>query len=213
MTVELWNEDYARAKLFDAWYLSDEFEPPQRKEWPVEMAGWSSTEKSRWGVLMAKRAIQEHLDGAVIIHRGDCVAWKDGDGSYFIQGDLDVEWEGRAPLFEIKSQLPALQFHQEGKLQPAVQGLDVPNIQDYRNVQRRSGRPFYVLFVWPDLDEQKIYVLGDRLDLLRWPPMWGLKNRKTKQGYWHVSELRSVRELAEDVESWSGAPYQEVLLA
>lgn len=203
-----WQQD----KLFDAWYLTSDWQVPEKLEWPEEMDGWPSLEKSRWGVLMVKRAIFAHMDGAIVIHRGDAPVWTStSDGSYRIQGDVEVEWEGRSPIFEVKTQLPALRIR--GGRAPACQGIDDYMRFDYLNEQKRSGRPLYVVFAWPDVERRSVVLVGERIDRLDWPPHEDSLNRNrgrasTKMAYWYVDRLSSFSELVADVEAWSGEPFQ-----
>ena len=205
-----WKEAEEHAKLFDQWNLAEDWSHPTNElDWPEEMRGWLPLEKSRVGVVRVRNEIAKAMDGAIVIHRGDCVAWKDGDGSYKIQGDLDVEWGGRSPIFEVKCQMVRCYPQDDGP----CQGLDDPNFVDYGNVARRSGRPFYVLFVWPDRERRVWVIRGGRIDVLaRTIDFEGVKNRRMRQQYWYVEKLKTLREIVADVEHWNGAPYQEALL-
>lgn len=211
-------EGWAQDRLFDAWHISGLWEP-RSYSWKdvAEADGFSSVDKERWGVLMAKRALFEVLDGARVVHRGDAPVWDDGGlGGFCVQGDLDVAWEGRSPIFEVKAYLPAVRLR--GGRAPACQGLDWPKRQDYLNEQRRSGRPFYVLWVWPDPDAKSVAVLGKRVDLLEWPPPETSLNRRRgvkgmRMAYWYLDSLWDIQRLAEDVDAWSGAPFQPSLVS
>jgi len=206
-------EDWPDERLFDAWFLRDEFSPIE-VSWPEEMKEWTSTDKARWGVLMVKRALLGDLDGARLIHRGDCPVWvSPSDQSIPLVGDLDLAWEGRSPLLEVKAFLPACRL--KALRGAPAQGLDWPQRQDYLNEQTRTGRPFYVLWVWPEPDNS-VVIRGERVDLLSWPPhaesLNRLRNVKgAKMAYWRVDSLSTVSEIAEDIESWNGAPFQLAL--
>jgi hypothetical protein len=208
-------EPWPDERLFDAWYLHEHFSPTA-VTWPEQMDGWSSTDKERWGVIMAKRALFEHMDGARVIHRGDSPVWLNTyDQSCPIVGDLDVAWGGRSPLVEVKAFLPACRL--KALRGAPAQGLDFPQRQDYLNEQNRTGRPFYVLWVWPDQEDFSVVARGERVDLLPWPAhaesLNRLRNVKgAKMVYWEISTLRTVSELVADIESWGGAPFQETLL-
>lgn len=209
--------EWPDTRLFDAWYLTDAWIPRVLK-WPQEMEDYSSTDKERWGVLLVKRAIFEQMEGARMIHRGDAPVWGPyGDCSYLIQGDLDVAWEGRSPIFEVKTYLPAVRLR--GGRAPACQGLDFPRRQDYLNEQKISGRPFYVLWVWADPDIRHVIVRGKRVDLLEWPAPESSANRLSDRSkpirrmvYWPIDSLDTVAQIAADVEKWNGQPFQEALL-
>lgn len=204
-------------RLFDAWNLRDTWIPRVLK-WPEELADYSTTEKERQGVLWAKRAIFSVMDNARVIHRGDAPVWgPDGDCSYLVQGDLDVSWEGRSPIFEVKSYLPAVRLRQ-GRA-PACQGLDWPRRQDYLNEQTRSGRPFYVLWVWADDSVRDIVVRGKRVDLLPWPAPETSANRLSdrskpirRMAYWYLDSLWTMQEIANDIAAWHGEPFQPSLV-
>ncbi len=200
-------------KLFDAWYLTDEG-TDEELEWPEEMSGWSSRQKELWGVQQAMRAIWTVMEGATIIHRGDSPVWRGdlSDCSYKIVGDLDVSYEGKSPIFEVKAYLPSVKAHFEQKLLPPCQGLDKPNISLYLNEQKRTGRPFYVLWVWANETKKSVSVRGERIDLLPRPgyPIW--KQRKILQEYWIIEHLRSIGEIAEDIAVWDGSPFQLALV-
>ncbi len=212
MRAEEWQQD----RLFDAWYLSDVWTPSEF-EWPAEMAEFDTTDKERWGVLTIKRAIFEQMPGARVSHRGDSVVWEEhGDASILLQGDIDVAWEGRSPIVESKMYAPAIRLR--GGRAPACQGLDWPRRQDYLNEQERTGRPFYVVWVWPDVASRTRIVRGKRVDLLSWPPDEESLNRRrnvkgAKMAFWYVDGLWTMRQIARDIESWSGAPFQQQLVA
>ncbi len=212
MIASEWQQD----RLFDRWDLTDFWEPKEFV-WPEEMGiDWKVTrEKERWGVLTARRAIFEAMPGARVLHRGDAVVWEEhGDGSILVQGDIDVAWEGRSPIFEVKTYAPATRLRQ-GRA-PASQGLDWSRYRDYLNEQERSGRPFYVVWVWPDVETRTRVVRGKRIDTLSWPPQEESLNRLrnvkgAKMAYWYIDQLWTMREIASDVEAWGGAPYQSEL--
>lgn len=208
-------DEWPDARLFDAWHLVDYWQPKELR-WPDEMDGWTTRQKELWGVLMAKRAIFDAMDGVRVIHRGDAPVWESScDTSGLIQGDLDVSWDGRSPIFEVKAYLPAVRLR--GGKAPASQGLDWPRRFDYLNEQKRAGRPFYVLWVWPDAEDRTINLRGERIDLLDWPPPESSLNRLRaakgmKMAYWYVENLRPMAALTDDILAWSGQPFQLALV-
>lgn len=205
MTDNGWGQD----RLFPDWETAYEWEVKEFV-WPDEMKDFSAKDKERWGVLFAKKAIIRALPNARVSHRGDCEVWDESGGrGFLLPGDLDVAVDGRSPIFEVKTQAPAIRL-QQGRT-PPCQGLDLPRRRDYLNEANRTGRPFYVLFVWPDRATRRAIVRGSRIDHLPWPaPATSRKfNTDKKVAYWYIDSLSPVGELAADVLAWSGAPFQE----
>lgn len=201
-------------KLYDDWRLIPDG-PKARLEWDPSVPTGSSREKEMWGVRELFKAIFAAMDGAHILHRGDArVSTSPYDQSHMIVGDLQVSWEGKTALFDAKAYLPRV-AHKRFREYGPDQGLDWPNIADYRNESARTGMPFYVVWVWNG--GEGVRLLGERIDLLPWPPhneaLNRLRNVKgAKTAYWACRSLRTVPELAADLSRWNGAPFQPTLL-
>lgn len=209
MTIE-WPE-----QLFDNWKLRlGEYDRKPPVEWPERMKDLTTRDKELFGYAQTRNSLFTLCDGARITYRGDSIVWQtNADASVPVVGDLDVSYRGRSPIFEVKAFLPAWKLKaMNGHL---AQGLDWPQRQDYLNEQTRTGRPFYVFWVWP-ISDTKCDGRGQRVDLLDWPPhaesLNRLRNVKgAKMAYWGVDTLRTLPELVDDFQTWAGWHYQETL--
>jgi hypothetical protein len=176
----------------------------------------STKVKELWGVSVITSHLEMLLDGAQLIHRGDCDVIQTGRPPFKIVGDIEGSWEGRTGIFESHAYMP--------RIGAAVwdNGLDVGMYSNYLNHQRRSGLPFYVIWAWWATDDlypgvpetfgsellgPGIRILGKRVDQLG-------RYHAASPGkeYWPLSELWTLEKIAEDFRNWSGFPRQEALL-
>ena len=191
-----------------AWHPAVVGDPPSR----------ATKTKERWAVNVISSRLLALLDGARIIHRGDCDVVENQRPSFKIVGDLDVSWQGRSGVFESHAYMPRIAL----RSRIWDNGLDLPMQGDYLNEQIRSGRPFYVIWAWwatddlhprvigqpgADLIGPGIRVMGKRVDLLGRP-----HESSPGKSYWPLSELWPLEKVAEDFRRWSGLPRHEALL-
>jgi hypothetical protein len=206
----------AQLELGDEWRSLEIPRSVRKLEWSEEIHALNSVEKERWAVNTIRGALLSYLPGAYVVHRGDLSYTVEGDRSFQIVGDLDVEWNGRAPLVEAKGFLPRVGHKRIAEYGPD-QGLDFYQRELYLEAQRRSGRPFYVVWAWRSKEDRSPQIAGKRVDLLAWPPdgesLNRLRNVKgAKMAYWALRGLWTLEEIAADIHLWDGAPFQETLL-
>ncbi len=203
--------------LYDDWKLAP-LERPERLEWSAEAVAYfdshpegTTRAKEQWAVRRIGNAIHSAMDGAHLIHRGDVrVSDSPYDFSFPIVGDLEVAWEGRSARFESKGFLPRV-AHRRFREYGADQGLDWPQRELYLNEMKLSGLPFYVCWAWDSGDG--VQICGQRVDLLSWPPHNESVNRLrdrpgAKMAYWSLASMMDMAEIAGDLRSWNGAPFQ-----
>jgi hypothetical protein len=175
----------------------------------------------RWAVELITSHLESLLDGAQVLHRGDLDVRTRNRPLFKVVGDLDVSWEGRSGIFESHGYMPRI----GARHRIWDQGLNVGADENYLAEQRRSGRPFYVIWAWWATDDLHPRVTGNPgADLLG--PGYRIAGKRVDQlgrphdsslgaglkSYWPLSELWTLEKVADDFRSWNGMPYQESLL-